>query len=582
MKLYYFLMLFLLICSCQTKEENHFTYQVCNISNIDKERLYNDVACQDDITYKYGDTHYFKVKVYSAVDQHLILRLNNGVVKMLNLWIIDEHGKTKTLEYGWEPQYIPPNVSYGLCESFLIQAGQEVTIYCEIYDEYWPINQSIKLYSTKKYEEVYQVEHSIKIICRSLIFITMLLGVICAIYLKQRVFAVYVLCSILYVTYPEIEYGLLADYFGLQAAVYTKYVLLIVSSTYHYLALELYTHIIFQQKNYLGRFGKILQHSLLPIAVSHILLIFFSENQHVIEIQELIISFAFLYIALTDVGIIILLYLGIKEKRKMVYYALGIFSLTTMTIILFSVLPNANITEKGEVHRYIFHIIITFDMIAYLSLLFYQTYLFYKEKMELEKAQFEITQKYTSAFIDGQEKERQQIKAQLDQEVNSKLDHIHQSQNINSPSILSSISSTITKIREISHYLVSPDFTNENLHEVIEDLCYQKKYASAEIHLNIPPMDTNIDLLIKNQIYRIIQALLDLSIEYPLQQNIHISLLLEEGTIAIYFENDICIDSKNSKALQHLKNRVYTINGTIEINASELGTYIGIEGVRVV
>ncbi|MBD0401754.1 hypothetical protein [Flammeovirga sp. EKP202] len=581
MKNYCFLLLLTLcLFSCVSKTDNSFTYEICNINAIEEDNLLADAPCQD-ITYGYGDTHYFKVTVHSSINQELVLKINSVLVKSLKLWIIDEKDIITAEEYGWANNNIPENISYGYGKPFNIKAGQEVTIYFTIYDEYWPINQSIKIYNSDTFQKVYDQEKIIKVVCRSLILITVFLSIIGGLFLKKRVFVIYVLCAILYVSYPDMEYGFFANLFNLSVAIHTKYLLLIISGAYHYVAFELYSHIIFQQKNRLGKYGLIFEKSILPIIILHFIAIFFSETEFMIESQKFLINLAFLLIAVSDIGIISLLYLGIKEKRKMVYYALGIFCITTMTVILFSVLPNANLIEKREINRYIFHIIISFDMTAYLILMFYQTYIIYKEKVDLEKEQLKISQKYTSALIEGQEKERKQIKAQLDEEINHNLDSIQKADNMDTPSILSSITNTISKVRSISHYLVSPDFENESLYDVIEDLCLQKKYSSAKIHLSIPTLQPKTDLLIKNQIYRIIQALLDLSLEHPHHQTIHLSLLAEDDQVDIYFENNIELEFKNTNTLQRLKNRVFTINGKIDINTSEIGTYISIEGIRI-
>ncbi|NME67839.1 sensor histidine kinase [Flammeovirga aprica] len=581
MKLYLpFFLVLISFCSCHTKNDESFTYEICNVCKFDEENLSNEVACQD-TTFGDGDLYYFKVKLHSSIDQDLVLKINSVIVKSFKIWVVSDHQLLDKMQYGWEHKNIPKGITYSLGETIPIKANQEISVYCEIYDELWPVNQSVKVYPLQQFQEIYQLERSVKIICRSLIFLTILIGLLCVVVLKQRVFVVYVICAVLYVAYPETEYGSLVDYISLGIAPYNKYFLLIISNAYHYFALELYSYILFQRSNYLGTYGLILKKSVLPLIAIHLLFMVFGESQFVINLQQHLVDFAVLMVLLSDIGIMRLLYLGIKEKRRVVYYALGIFMITAMTVFVFSVLPNAHVVEKREVNRYIFHIIITFDMIAYLSLLFYQTYLVYKEKMALEKLQFEINQKYSSALIEGQEEERIQIRTKLEEEVNQKLDHIQQSENINNPSILSSISKTISKVRTISHYLVSPDFENETFYDVIEDLCHQKKYNLAKVHLSIPSVEMDMDLLIKNQIYRIIQALLDLSIEDNQKQTIHLSLLMEDHKINIYFENDLPLQLSNSKALQQLKNRVYTINGIIEINASELGTYIGIERIRI-
>jgi signal transduction histidine kinase len=220
-----------------------------------------------------------------------------------------------------------------------------------------------------------------------------------------------------------------------------------------------------------------------------------------------------------------------------------------------------------------------------LALIFYKNYKL-QQQNKFEQVQNENQTKIINATIDAKEKERKKIAEVLHDSVSALLSsvnlHIQASKshlNSNVPVELTKAQNILgeasTKIRDLSHQLISSVLLKFGLAFAVHDIC--QKYSNSEIEF------TSSDNGIKRynqkfeiKIYNIIEELINNIIKHSKAKHARINLIERYGNQLIIqiIDDGVGFDVKKARkkdglGLSHIEARVKVMQGVFNINSKK-------------
>lgn len=265
-------------------------------------------------------------------------------------------------------------------------------------------------------------------------------------------------------------------------------------------------------------------------------------------------------------------------------------------------LKEAEILREKQVRKIttISFLILLIPIIA-LSFVYYQKQ---KAQLLINKKQKEISEqknkallkeqelKLIKAEIEGQDKERIRIAQELHDSVGGNLAAI-KLQLTNSSygkeneikRINTQINETYNQIRSISHNLLPKKFNQNNFCEFVAD--YQNKLAEAsnlKSYFSAHPRNeiNELDEKILTEVYHIIQELITNTLKHANAKSFELQLNLIENIFSVIFEDNgkgfVIENNKDGIGLTNIKNRIYQLNGCVQIDTEpNRGTIFNIE-----
>jgi len=213
-----------------------------------------------------------------------------------------------------------------------------------------------------------------------------------------------------------------------------------------------------------------------------------------------------------------------------------------------------------------------------------------KEKLRLLKEQ-ELAE--VKALIKGQDKERHRIANELHDGIGGQLasvtmglSYVNSNLNNSDISVLGKmLSNTFDELRELSHSLSYNHLKNKTLEVLIAELKTQfESTNSFIIEVSIYPYNVlnNLELIIKHNLYRILQEVLTNCAKYSNAKLIQLSFNKHGDVLVIMIEDDgIGFDLEkniNGIGLKNIQERVNVLVGTFNMESTiSLGTHIIIE-----
>lgn len=197
------------------------------------------------------------------------------------------------------------------------------------------------------------------------------------------------------------------------------------------------------------------------------------------------------------------------------------------------------------------------------------------------------------AEIKGQEIERRRLAKELHDGLGGTLSSIKlylsflQSEQLKDNElnqVIERLDSACKEVRTISHHLTPPAFDNDLLYEAIEKFLIDLiNVTDLKISHEIFPQDEveKIAPSLKNDLYRIIQELVNNIIKHAKAQNVDLQLIMHEDSLSLIIEDDgIGFNSKSTNegiGLKNIDSRLALHRGNMNIDTKEgRGTVINI------
>ncbi|MDI9257885.1 tetratricopeptide repeat-containing sensor histidine kinase [Flavobacterium sedimenticola] len=212
------------------------------------------------------------------------------------------------------------------------------------------------------------------------------------------------------------------------------------------------------------------------------------------------------------------------------------------------------------------------------------------ERLEALKSLKEV--EVMQALIDGEEFERKRIARELHDGIGSKLSALkiklssilNENKGLNQlKDVDTLLSSSITELRNVSYNLVPEVLLKLGLENALNDLCHLLQSDKVKIELQFFGNETSIPISSQINIYRIIQELLNNAIKHAQCTEILISCSQNDKLFFISVEDNGIgmevrpVNSYTSLGLRNVKNRVESMDGSLSLESSSLGTFYDIE-----
>ena len=213
-----------------------------------------------------------------------------------------------------------------------------------------------------------------------------------------------------------------------------------------------------------------------------------------------------------------------------------------------------------------------------------------KQQIKILKSQKKLD--IIQAMIDGEELERKRIARDLHDGIGSKLSALKimlsrfendNSQTDNLEHINQLLGSSINELRQVSYNLVPESLLKLGLENALSDLCHLLHSNSMKIEFQSFGISHDIPISNQINIYRIIQELINNALKHSECSEILVSCSQNENTFYISVEDNGTgfnineIESKSGLGLKNLKSRIEMLNGTLNLDSNETGTYCNIE-----
>jgi PAS domain S-box-containing protein len=203
---------------------------------------------------------------------------------------------------------------------------------------------------------------------------------------------------------------------------------------------------------------------------------------------------------------------------------------------------------------------------------------------ELLQTELDYQRRIHQATVDTQEKERGEIGKELHDNVNQVLtttklylDLALTNSELNEELVrksLLNINNVIQEIRHLSRSLMDPSIDDLGLTDSIKDLI-ENIHLTQKININLlieDDVEHWVDATQKLTLFRIIQESLNNVLRHAKASTVAISLSKEDGLIVLLIrDNGIGFQPEKTRkgaGLKNIKNRIYLINGTLQLESS--------------
>jgi signal transduction histidine kinase len=211
-----------------------------------------------------------------------------------------------------------------------------------------------------------------------------------------------------------------------------------------------------------------------------------------------------------------------------------------------------------------------------------------QQRMNNQALQLQHQQELLERNLLVQEEERQNIAAQLHDDIGSKLGVLsltfHRLQRMGSQSepiislfseINDLIANTLDSTRRISHELLPPTLEDFGLIEALTEFCEGiRKTGAVDIQFEYKITRADIkDSAVELNLFRIVQELTNNSLKYAFASKITLQLMKNKDNISLHYQdngNGFDFENTVSKGLglKNLENRVKMIEGVLNIKSS--------------
>lgn len=390
--------------------------------------------------------------------------------------------------------------------------------------------------------------------------------------LRNNMYLIYALYVISLGLYLFSFLGLFFQYFISENEAYNKYthVFFTVSS--------LVLFVMFSQKvlNSIKHAQKIRR--LLNTILVVIIIIRFSDfvlpSNIFIRVKPLIMRLWYLSFIIVNIGLVLLILKSYKHQKKVTLFYTIAFSF----MCLGSIITIVNLSS-GYIDAQIMGLPIVFYA-SFLEIIFLTfTIVFmvkeiYEERNELSIKLANQQKKFLTAFLKGEEKERDRIGKELHDNIGSKLSYLKRfvDEKFKSPEVNSTVDDLCNDVRNLSHEISPSEIKLVGLVNALTDLAQtHSSGTNIEVVFNSYHPPKFIDENISHNLFRIVQEALNNVIKHASARRVDIQLIGYDNNITIAIEDNgkgFNLNLKNKGfGIKNMSSRVHQLNGEITIDS---------------
>jgi signal transduction histidine kinase len=429
-----------------------------------------------------------------------------------------------------------------------------------------------KIWSERAYTKQSNLQYLIIGLYFGLCIISILISLYTFTILRKNLYILYAFYIISLGLYLSSYLGLYFQYFVYNHNYYNKYihVFFTVSSLALFILFALK---VLNSKQHAPKVTKFLISFLIVTIV-----IRFSEfilpKSFFIEIKSMVIRFWYMSIIVMNAIIVLLVIKSYKHQKKVTLF----FAFAYSFLGLGSIITIINLAT-GYINAFYYGLPIVFYA-SFLEIVFLTfTIVFmvkeiYDERNVLSKQLVHQQRQFLSAFMKGEEKERDRIGKELHDNIGSKLSYLKRFiyEKFKDSDVDIAVDDLCNDVRNLSHEISQSELKLVGLVSALSDLA--QNYSSGT-HLNVefnsyyPPK--NISENISNNLFRIVQEALNNIIKHADASHVDIQLIGHRENITIAIEDDgKGFDSNSQKVGLGLKNivsRAQQLNGELSIDS---------------
>ncbi len=183
-------------------------------------------------------------------------------------------------------------------------------------------------------------------------------------------------------------------------------------------------------------------------------------------------------------------------------------------------------------------------------------------------------QKFLTAFIDGQEKERERISEELHDNVGSKLSNFKRlfSREYSNKKMDNQIDIICNDVRELSHQLMPSEIKLVGLPGAISDLIIKYSEDGLTIEFNCYEFPENISETITTNLYRVVQESLNNIVKHAEANTVDVQIIGHKDHLTLSIEDDGKGFNKSKLisgiGLRNIKSRIEQLKGNFLLDTS--------------
>ena len=237
---------------------------------------------------------------------------------------------------------------------------------------------------------------------------------------------------------------------------------------------------------------------------------------------------------------------------------------------------------KQEVKASRFRFIIAILTFILLLLLVFYFIIQLKNKNKLRAANDQLEKETLRAIIEGEEKERERLSAELHDGIASTLTSIRfkmeNSKNEKNNELIQMIRDAQIDTRRISHNLSPLKIENSGINDAVKQFSLENSNTNTQIHFANFCTSTTLNKDSELMIYRIIQELVQNAIKHGNAKTIDIQFMCSENLFNWSVEDDgngFELEQKQlGQGLLSIQNRIERMHGEFNIDSSPEGTIV--------
>lgn len=276
--------------------------------------------------------------------------------------------------------------------------------------------------------------------------------------------------------------------------------------------------------------------------------------------------------------LVVLILIEIRIYYKNNTYRTSLFAMAYLFMI-FGTFITVLYHSYGLVNTHIYGLPILFYS-SYLEIIFLTfTVVFmvkniYDERNILSEKIVVQEKKNLTAFIKGEDQERQRISKELHDNIGSKLSYLKRfvSDKFKDCEVTKTIDVICNDVRNLSHAISPSDLKIVGFESAVEDL---SKNISAQTTINVAFKSYHFPEILHDntaiQLYRVVQETFNNIIKHANAKNIDVQLMGHDNSISITIEDDgkgfNIYNEKSGLGLKNMNSRIHQIGGTISIDS---------------
>ncbi len=404
-------------------------------------------------------------------------------------------------------------------------------------------------------------------------FLSICFSLFIAYILKKPSYIVYALYILFLGLYISSYTGLFSQFILEEGQLFNKYTHYALFSEISLLLFVIFSQRILESKTYTPKLKKALDFLLVTI-VSIRLLIHFLIGDYFNDYVAIFMNlwYAIFLAMVLIIFIEILVYFKTNFKRSSVFAMAYLFMVSGvfLTILYHSYgLVNTNILGLPLIfYSSLLEILfLTFTVILMVKDI-------YDERNNLSEKIIRQEKKNLTAFIKGEDQERERIGRELHDNIGSKLGYLKRfvADNIDNNEVNNAIDDICADVRNLSHEISPSDLKLVGFENTILELANKlNKQTSVKVEFNSYDFPGSLVNNTQLQLYRIIQEVLNNALKHSKATHIDIQLIGHQKEATLSIEDNgigfIIDDVKNGIGLKNIASRVSQINGTLEIDS---------------